>query len=92
MEKLRLELINNRHKNQYLNMIEECEEDIKTTGFELYIPISNKDSFEEDMYKLKQRHEGVNLENGWVPESVFWLMNENSNELIGVIAIRHKLI
>lgn len=92
MEKLRLELINNRHKNQYLNMIEECEEDIKTTGFELYIPISNKDSFEEDMYKLKQRHEEVNLENGCVPESVFWLMNENSNEIIGVIAIRHKLI
>ncbi|MGL5379172.1 GNAT family N-acetyltransferase [Clostridium sp.] len=90
MSKINLVLPNLIYKTQYLNMVEEYKLDIKKTGFDIFIPISNNNTFEDDIEKLHLTSQGINLPQGWVPESVFWLLNKDSN-IIGVISIRHNL-
>lgn len=91
MSKLKLIFPNNNYKNQYLEMIQESIEDIKATGFECCVPLSTKETIEIDIAMLNKRHMGINLPEGWVRESTLWLIDEKSDNVIGVISIRHRL-
>ena len=90
MNDLKLLLVNTDYKRQYLDMVEECKEDIVNCGFELYIPISNNSTFEIDIKKLIDMHRGIGLPEGWVPASIYWMVND-FDQIIGVIVIRHYL-
>ena len=91
MENLKLILLNDNYKFQYLNFIDECEKDIKNNEFESCIPLSTRDSIESDMIILKNRHYGINLHGGYVPDSVLCMIDEFNNYIIGVVDIRHRL-
>lgn len=91
MEKLKLVLANEEFKFQYLDLVKECEKEIKLTGFDCCIPISSLDSFENDIIDLRNRQNEINLPEGWVKESVLWMIDEDKNLIIGCISIRHSL-
>ena len=91
MENLKLILLNNDYKLQYLDFIKECEKDIKSNGFECCIPISTKETVDDDIMVLMNRNKGINLPKGWVQDSVFWMINEFNNNIIGIVSIRHRL-
>jgi len=46
--------------------------------------------FEEMIAWLHDNEKGINLNEGWVPDSTFWLVSENKR-ILGVVNIRHKL-
>lgn len=75
-------------KNEYLNMILEWRE----CGGEL-IPWSlNLDTadFDSLVEKLNGYSDGFELPDGFVPCSIFWMIN-NENKVLGAIEIRHRL-
>lgn len=82
---------NKAYKRQYADLLRECEDDIKNIGFLYCIPISTDASFENDIQKLIDHYTGRNLPEGWVSASVYWLLNDNKDKIIGVITIRHEL-
>jgi predicted acetyltransferase/broad specificity phosphatase PhoE len=47
-------------------------------------------NFEAMVQFLNDNEQGHNLPEGWVPDSTFWLINENKR-LLGVVNIRHRL-
>lgn len=91
MKRLKLILPEDNYKIQYLDFIKECKKDIQANRFECYIPISTKDTIESDIIILRNRHNGINLPNGWVPDSILWMIDETNNNIIGSISIRHRL-
>jgi predicted acetyltransferase len=46
--------------------------------------------FEAMVQFLKDNERGSNLPEGWVPDSTFWLMNDDKR-ILGVVNIRHQL-
>lgn len=46
--------------------------------------------FEAMVQFLLDNEKGDNLPEGWVPDSTYWLINEN-NRLLGAVNIRHRL-
>ncbi|MCP8615376.1 GNAT family N-acetyltransferase [Salirhabdus salicampi] len=46
--------------------------------------------FEAMIQFLRDNEDGVNLPEGWVPDSTFWLINEEKR-IIGAVNIRHGL-
>lgn len=38
---------------------------------------------------IKQQSKGRNLPNGYIPQSIFWLVDEN--KLLGILSLRHRL-
>ena len=80
-----------KYKNRYLDMIEECKDDIKVKGFEILVPISDNITFENDIAKLLDLHEGSNLPDGWVSASTFWLIDDLFSKVLGVVSVRHDL-
>lgn len=92
MEDCYISLVNENYKDQYLEFVAECKEDVKVRGFEFYIPLFDSNTFELDVRRLLDYHAGINLPEGWVPASVYWLIGENTKKIIGVITIRHKLV
>lgn len=91
MENLKLVLPNNNNKSNYLDFINECKKDIKMNGFEYCFPISTNDSIDNDIISLINRHKGINLPDGWVPDSVLFMFDELNNTIIGIVSIRHSL-
>ncbi|MEK3886504.1 GNAT family N-acetyltransferase [Bacillus sp. FSL K6-3431] len=47
-------------------------------------------NFEKMVQFLIDNEKGVNLPEGWVPDSTYWLLN-NDRRIIGVVNIRHQL-
>jgi predicted acetyltransferase len=47
-------------------------------------------NFEAMVQFLKDNEQGRNLPEGWVPDSTFWLINEDMR-ILGVVNIRHRL-
>ncbi|TDQ40895.1 GNAT family N-acetyltransferase [Aureibacillus halotolerans] len=41
--------------------------------------------------RLNDNAQGIGLEEGIVPNSTFWLVNEENNEVLGAVNIRHQL-
>jgi predicted acetyltransferase len=75
-------------KEEYLSFYEEW----KSSG-ELMVPwVIEKDpsNFETMVQSLLDSEKGSNLPEGWVPDSTFWLVNEN-NRILGAVTIRHRL-
>lgn len=75
-------------KVEYLNMIAEWKE----YGGELIPGSLNLDTVDFDLLvkKLNEYSEGIGLPDGFVPYTIFWLIN-NKNNILGAIEIRHKL-
>lgn len=90
MSNLRLVLSDVKYKNEYLDFTSECLEDLKETFFDSVIPISDEETFENDINKLINMRIGKDLPDNWVPQSTYWLL-ENGGRIIGVVIIRHKL-
>ncbi len=40
--------------------------------------------------KMENESKGINLPNGWIPFSTFWLIDEKEN-VVGIMRIRHRL-
>ncbi len=88
MEKIRITEPCVNLKNEYLDMLSEWKE----SGEEL-IPWSlNMESSDFNLMveKLNGYKKGVELPEGFVECSTFWLINEN-NRILGAIDIRHRL-
>ncbi len=47
-------------------------------------------NFEEMVQFLMNNENGINLPEGWVPDSTYWLVNE-AKKIVGVVNIRHRL-
>lgn len=90
MNHLNLVLADTKYKDEYLEFIAECREDIIKTRFDSIIPLSSPETIETDIKKLDDMHAGKNLPDNWVPGSTYWLI-ENNNRMIGTINIRHEL-
>jgi predicted acetyltransferase len=75
-------------KEEYLSFYEEWLE-----SKEDMVPwVIKKDpsNFEEMVQFLNDNEQGRNLPEGWVPDSTFWLINEDKR-ILGVVNIRHHL-
>ncbi|MCF8020971.1 GNAT family N-acetyltransferase [Petrocella atlantisensis] len=76
-----------KYKDSFLEFVE----DVKSTGYESYElyrkAVVDFDGFIKD---LCDSSEGLNLPEGWVPCSSFWLV-DNTCEVLGVIRIRHRV-
>lgn len=75
-------------ESEYLSFYREWKE----SGEEMVPWVISKDptNFQEMIQSLFDSENGENLPEGWVPDSTFWLVNENKN-VIGAVNIRHQL-
>ena len=51
----------------------------------------NLDSYDEWLKRLDDYSRGINLKEGHVPATTFFAINQETNEIIGMIDIRHNL-
>lgn len=91
MKELRLVKPDGVYINQYINLINECKIDIEKFGMTYLIPISDRDKILLEIHKLRDNERGLNLPDGWVPASTYWLMDRDYTCILGVISIRHAL-
>jgi predicted acetyltransferase len=75
-----------KYKNSYLEALKESRDEIGET--QLNKPAENQ-TFEEFVQDLHNQSKGINLPQGYVSASMFWLID--NNELIGRVSIRHEL-
>lgn len=69
----------------------EFVEDVKNTGYESYEHYTKaEEDFEEFVTDLTNSSKGINIPEGWVPCSSYWLVDD-SGEVVGVIRIRHRV-
>jgi predicted acetyltransferase len=75
-------------KEQYMSFYQEW----KDSGETIVPWVVGKDpaDFEAMVQFLLDNEKGDNLPEGWVPDSTYWLINEN-NRLLGAVNIRHRL-
>lgn len=64
----------------------------KESGEKMVPWVIEKDpaNFPEMVQSLHDNEKGENLPENWVPDSTFWLLNENK-KIIGAVNIRHRL-
>ena len=75
-------------QKEYLSFYDEW----KTSG-ETFVPwVIGKDptDFNGMVNELLRAEQGIDLPEGWVPDSTYWLVNED-HRLLGVVNIRHEL-
>ena len=51
---------------------------------------ATSENFKEFVQKLEDNKAGINLPDGYVPGSTFWIINED-NKFIGRVSLRHRL-
>lgn len=75
-------------EEEYLSFYQEW----KQSGETMVPWVIEKDpsNFEAMVQSLLESEDGINLPEGWVPDSTFWLINEN-NRVLGAVNIRHRL-
>jgi predicted acetyltransferase len=75
-------------EDEYLSFYKEWID----TGEDMYPWVIEKDpsNFMEMVQFLTDNENGKNLPNGWVPDSTYWLINEDKR-ILGVVNIRHQL-
>lgn len=75
-------------KSEYLSFYQEWLE----SGEDMIPWVISKDpsDFEEMLQSLWDAEKGENLPEHWVPDSTFWLVNED-RKVIGAVNIRHRL-
>lgn len=83
------------YKNSFLDALMEYQKEEVIKMHNRYEHYNNlninllKKNFQSYINKELDKEKGIGLPEGYVPESVFWLINEN--EFIGKINIRHRL-
>lgn len=88
MEQLFLIRPSIHYQNEYLSFYKEWKESGETM-----VPwVISKDpsNFQAMLQSLFDSEKGENLPEGWVPDSTYWLVNENK-KVIGAVNIRHSL-
>lgn len=75
-----------KYKQEYLDALEESKGE--TSDTQLNKPDENQ-SFEEFVQQFIDNEIGKNLPKGWVPATMFWLID--NEEVIGRTHIRHEL-
>lgn len=74
-------------KDSFLEFVE----DVKKTGYESYeLYTKAEEDFEEFVTDITNARKGINIPEGWVPCSSYWLVDD-SGEVVGVIRIRHRV-
>lgn len=91
MKELSLVKPNEIYINQYLNLTDECKIDVERCGMTYLIPIFDRERALVEIHKLRDNERGINLPEGWVPASTYWLMDVDYTCIYGVINIRHAL-
>lgn len=88
MEKLFLSEPSKKYEKSFKDYVE----NYKKINDEFYFSIYEKalENFDEYIKKLKDNSQGINVADGWVPYSTFWLIDKE--EVVGVIRVRHKEI
>ncbi|MBM7621054.1 putative acetyltransferase [Bacillus tianshenii] len=76
-------------KVEYLSYFTEWRE----RGEEVIPWVVSKDptDFEGMVQELLDAEQGINLPQGWVPDSTYWLFREEDEKILGVTNIRHSL-
>lgn len=87
-ENVRLVKPSPEYKEEYLDFHKEW----KSSGEDMIPWVIKKDpyDFNEMIQSLLDAEKGKNLPQGWVPDTTFWLVEEN-NRVLGVVNIRHSL-
>lgn len=77
----------------YMESFLENINDYKVSGDTEYFNMYKKslDNFEQYVNKLDNNAKGLDLPEGYIPSSTFWLVND-INKVLGVIRIRHQAI
>ena len=75
------------YKKTYIEMFEECV--AACESIQPWLLKADYTDFEAIVTFLKNQREGVNLEEGRVPNSTYWLAS--GEQLVGVVNIRHSL-
>lgn len=75
-------------KDGYLSFYQEWME----SGEDMVPWVISRDPscFEAMLEILEDRERGVGLQEGWVPDSTFWLIDDR-DQVLGVVNIRHRL-
>ncbi|MBH0229441.1 GNAT family N-acetyltransferase [Halobacillus yeomjeoni] len=75
-------------KDEYISFYNEWKE----TGESMVPWVIEKDpgNFEAMVQFLEDNANGVNLPEGWIPHSTYWLIDQN-NKVLGVVNLRHEL-
>jgi len=62
----------------------------KEAGDDFYFNIYKKalENYDEYIKELHNNSEGIDIPEGWVPSSTFWLIN--NDEVVGVTRVRHQ--
>ena len=85
---MELKLPSVKYKESYLQALIEAETDNDKAGTKLQKP-KDGESFEDFVEHFSDERKGLNLPEGYVPATMFWLID--NNEFIGRIQIRHEL-
>lgn len=66
--------------------------DYEQAGEQKYVDMyaSGIKNFDAYILSLSNLEDGIALPDGWVPETVRWLMN-NERQIVGIIRVRHRL-
>jgi len=65
--------------------------DFEQAGETAHFSIGAYKSFGHFLRKCKRAHKGRNPHKGFVPASVFFLMEEGNDKILGMLSIRHRL-
>jgi predicted acetyltransferase len=90
---LKLVLPDKKYKDSYISMVKEFQEEDNPNaqGFmKMDVKKLEKD-FESHIEKLANMRNGINLREGYVPYTKFWLLDTDRDILVGRASIRHKL-
>lgn len=88
MKQLYLTRPSMEYESEYLSFYNEWKE----SNEEMIPWVISKDpsDFQEMIQTLFESEQGKNIPSGWVPDTTFWLVNENK-KVVGVVNIRHEL-
>jgi predicted acetyltransferase len=78
-----------KYKEGYLDALKEAETDPGNEISKLQAP-KEKEPFEDFLQHFYDEMKGLNLPEGYVPATMFWLIDHD--EFVGRIQVRHKLI
>jgi predicted acetyltransferase len=75
-------------KDRYINFYEEWKE----SGEKMvpWVIAKEPTNFQEMLQSMIDTEKGENLPEGWVPDSTFWLVDDNKT-VLGAVNIRHQL-
>ena len=86
---MKLIKLTEEYKNEWKDLIKSFEE-----KNEKLTPLSMKGdatTFEEFLIKSNNTSKGIDLAPGFVPADIYFLVNEDSKQLMGAIDVRHSL-